>query len=171
MNKSKPGTLSCILRMVAFVTVLVAPMFLGVLAHSREGWQGRPLVCDPEVMGRGLEFQKCQAWISRVKRPDNPPEYPDRTCCGEADAYVADGIASHGGKHYAVITEDYPATEADDGEGGKSTVKGLPKGTEIFIPDEKLNRAFEQGGNPSGHGVVFINTSGEVLCYFAPSLW
>lgn len=153
------------MNVIAFVLALL----LSVPAVAREqvySTPGRPLVCDPKVMGRGLEFQKCQSWISKVLRPDNPPEYPTRTCCGESDAYIADAFVLEGDKFYAIITRNYEAVE--DYEGGGS--RGYNKGDRVLIPPEKVNRAFENGGNPSGHGIVFINSSGEVLCYFAPTL-
>ena len=67
---------------------------------------------------------------------------------------------------YAIITGDYEVNKSDYHDGQKP----ITRGTKILIPTNKLNRAQEDGGNPSGQGVVFISPTGEVLCYLGPTL-
>lgn len=82
-------------------------------------------------------------WIGTLKMPDQP----QISCCGEADAYFADlGEAGPDG-NYAIVT---------DNRGNF-----LPVGTKLFIPPHKVQN---KQGNPSGHVVVFANTSGTVFC-------
>ncbi len=127
--------------------------------HARDGWQGHsPLVCDPSVISDGARLSQCQLWISTVRQPDTRV-----SCCGDGDAYIADDFETKDGKFYAIITGEYPAGQ----EVSESSIK---KGTKILIPPNKLNHASEDGGNPSGHGVVFLSPSGDVLCYFGPTL-
>jgi hypothetical protein len=132
---------------------------MSVPVQSRDGWQGRVLVCDPAVIQNGPRLQLCQDWIASVKQPDTPI-----SCCGDGDAFVADDfeIGPHG-EFYAIITGDYPRDQSD-------VRQPITLGSKILIPPNKLNRALEDGGNPTGHGVVFIGASGEVLCYFGPTL-
>lgn len=156
--------------MKKLVLTLAALAALTTPIIGREGYEDRPLICNPGEMGTPEALKLCRAWISGVKRPDNPPDMPNRTCCGEADAFLADAFVERDGKYYAVVTEEYPDLVGDDGEGGSYTIKGVKKGTEVLIPPEKLNRAMENGGNPSGHGIVFMRGGSEVLCYFGPTL-
>lgn len=126
--------------------------------HARDGWQGRaPLVCDPSVISDGARLALCQQWISNVRQPDTRI-----SCCGDGDAYIADNFETRDGKFYAIITGDYPTNPG--------VSEPIRKGTKILIPPNKLNRAAEDGGNPSGHGVVFLSAGGDVLCYFGPTL-
>ncbi len=139
---------------------LLSLVLCGVAAgpvQSRDGWQGRALVCDPSVISDGARLALCQQWISTVKQPDTRV-----SCCGDGDAYIADDFETRDGKFYAIITGEY-AANADAGQ-------PIRKGTKILIPTNKLNRAREDGGNPSGHGVVFLSAGGDVLCYFGPTL-
>lgn len=124
-------------------------------AQSRDGWEGRTLVCDPSVISDGARLSICQQWISTVKQPDTRV-----SCCGDGDAFIADDFETKDGKFYAIITADYSTNAGDP----------MKKGTKILIPANKLNHAAQDGGNPSGHGVVFLSASGEVLCYFGPTL-
>jgi len=139
---------------------LCAGMSLPV--QSRDGWQGRALVCDPAIMLSGPRLQLCQDWMASVKQPDTRI-----SCCGDGDAFVADDfeVGPHG-EFYAIITGDYEVNKSDYHDGQKP----ITRGAKILIPTNKLNRAQEDGGNPSGHGVVFISPTGEVLCYFGPTL-
>jgi len=79
-----------------------------------------------------------------------------------ADDFV---VGPHG-EYYAVITGNYPQAQS----AYPDTPQPITRGSKILIPPNKLNRAREDGGNPSGHGVVFIGQNGEVLCYFGPTL-
>ena len=132
---------------------------MSVPVQSRDGWQGRALVCDPAVIQNGSRLQLCQDWIASVKQPDTAV-----SCCGDGDAFVADDfeVGPHG-EFYAIITGDYPGEQSD-------LRQQITRGSKILIPPNKLNRALEDGGNPTGHGVVFIGQAGEVLCYFGPTL-
>lgn len=116
-------------------------------AYARDGWaDGRPRVCAETD-------KRCVEWIENVKQPDN-----GISCCAFADAYVTDDFEVKNGQFYAITTLDYP---------------GLPKGTRIAIPNNKINDARREGGNPSGHSVTFgvIDDSGfTTFCYFSGTL-
>jgi hypothetical protein len=85
-------------------------------------------------------------WFQSLMQPDNP----HMSCCGEADAYEADTFEIDGDHYVAVIT---------DGKGV------IPAGTRIEIPNQKMKW---DKGNPTGHGIVFIGTGGQVYCYVTP---
>jgi hypothetical protein len=85
-------------------------------------------------------------WFQSLMQPDNP----NLSCCGEADAFEADTFEIDGDHYVAVIT---------DGKGV------LARGTRIAIPNQKMKW---DKGNPTGHGIVFIGTKGEVYCYVTP---
>jgi hypothetical protein len=85
-------------------------------------------------------------WFQSLMQPDNP----NMSCCGEADAYEADTFEIEGDHYVAVIT---------DGKGV------IPAGTRIKIPNQKMKW---DKGNPTGHGIVFIGTGGQVYCYVTP---
>lgn len=143
-------------------------MLAGCLhAHGREGWQDRPLVCDKTVMDP-KELLTCQKWIVGVKQPRSTS-----TCCGEADAYLADAFErGPNGELVAIITKDYPSVEADDGEGTTYATREIKAGDKVVIPPDRLNNGQdpEEGRNPTGHGIVFMSNEGRVLCYFGPNL-
>jgi hypothetical protein len=85
-------------------------------------------------------------WFQSLTQPDNPAV----SCCGEADAFEADTFEIEGDHYVAVIT---------DGKGV------IPNGTRVPVPNEKLKW---DAGNPTGHGIIFIGTSGQIYCYVAP---
>ena len=85
-------------------------------------------------------------WFQTLKRPDNP----SMSCCGEADAFEADNFEVAGDNYVAIIT---------DGKGV------IAPGTRIRVPNEKMKW---DRGNPTGHGIIFLGTSGQVYCYVAP---
>jgi hypothetical protein len=85
-------------------------------------------------------------WFQSLMQPDNP----SRSCCGEADAFEADTFAVEDDHYIAIIT---------DGKGV------IPNGTRIAVPNEKMKW---DAGNPTGHGIVFIGTNGQLYCYVAP---
>lgn len=145
----------------------VALLFASLPANARDGWQGRPLVCNPIIM-QATQLAQCQRWVSTAQRPD----YRGASCCGEADAYLADEFEIKDGQLYAILSEDYPAPPPYTDENGETYPSSptFSKGQRILIPPEKINRAREDGGNPSGHGVVFMTASGVVLCWFGPTL-
>jgi hypothetical protein len=83
-------------------------------------------------------------WIQALRMPDNP----GMSCCGEADAYDADFGESGPDGNYAIVTD--------------SRGNFLPVGTRLFIPPHKVQN---KQGNPSGHVIVFADTSGQVHCF------
>jgi hypothetical protein len=85
-------------------------------------------------------------WFQSLMQPDNPAI----SCCGEADAFEADAFEVKGDHYIAIIT---------DGKGV------IPNGTRIAVPNEKMKW---DAGNPTGHGIVFIGTNGQLYCYVAP---
>jgi hypothetical protein len=85
-------------------------------------------------------------WFNSLMQPDNPYV----SCCGEADAFEADTFAIDGDHYVAVIT---------DGKGV------IPPGTRIPVPNAKMKW---DKGNPTGHGIIFIGSEGQVYCYVAP---
>ena len=90
------------------------------------------------------------AWYGSLFQPDNPSV----SCCGLADAYWCDDYYSRDGRAYCKIT--------DDRDDAPLKRPHIDVGTEIEIPDYKLK--FDRG-NPTGHAVVFLNTSGHVWCF------
>ncbi len=93
---------------------------------------------------------KIHEWYQHLTRPD----MPGSICCTEADAYWADEVHVRNGKMYVVVTDD-----RDDGPLHRPHI---PNGTEIEVPPEKLK--YDEG-NPTGHGVLFVSTSGFTWCY------
>jgi hypothetical protein len=89
-------------------------------------------------------------WYAGLMQPDNPTV----PCCGKADAYWCDDYYARDGKAYCKITD-----ERDDAPLNRPHV---PVGTEIEIPAHKLKW---DRGNPVGHAVVFLSTSGHVWCF------
>ncbi|HLH98044.1 MAG TPA: hypothetical protein VKW08_23300 [Xanthobacteraceae bacterium] len=85
-------------------------------------------------------------WFKGLMQPDNPY----LSCCGEADAYEADTFEVNGDHYVAVIT---------DGKGV------IPNGTRIDVPNSKMKW---DSGNPTGHGILFLSSSRQPLCYVTP---
>ncbi len=85
-------------------------------------------------------------WFQRLMQPDNPSV----SCCGEADAFEADSYEVQGDQYVAIITN------------GKGTI---PEGTRIPVPNQKMKW---DEGNPTGHGIIFIGSGGQVFCYVTP---
>lgn len=159
-------------RMMLKNLLLVPLLLLGILTSSTpslgaDGWQNRPKVCAESLPA--AELRACQLWVSNVEQPS-----PDTTasCCGESDAFLADAFeVDDDGNYVAIITENYQPTYGDDGEGGSYSIPGYAKGTRVVIPKNKINpNSGKKGGNPTGHGIVFMDTHGAVLCYFSPTL-
>jgi len=94
-----------------------------------------------------------QAWFRALMQPDNPMV----SCCGEADAYYADSFEVQGDEYVAIITDT-----REDAPLGRPHI---PSGTKIVVPNNKLK--FDRG-NPTGHGVIFVSTTRNVLCYVVP---
>lgn len=87
-------------------------------------------------------------WYASLMQPDNP----QTSCCGKADAYWCDDYFAKDGKAFCRITDDRKVEGRPD----------VPVGTEIEIPPWKLK--FDRG-NPTGHAVVFLSSSGHVFCF------
>lgn len=85
-------------------------------------------------------------WFQSLMQPDDPY----RSCCGEADSYEADSFEVEGDHYVAIIT---------DGKGV------IPPGTRIAVPNSKMKW---DAGNPTGHGIIFIGSQGQLYCYVAP---
>jgi hypothetical protein len=79
---------------------------------------------------------------------------PTASCCSEVDAHWCDSILVNDGKNFCTISHDRDNIRL------KRTP--VPIGAEIEIPDNKLTR---KDGNPTGHGVAFLNTDGFVHCF------
>lgn len=90
-------------------------------------------------------------WYRSLMQPDNP----SISCCGEADAYYADSFEVQGDEYVAIITDDRDIPNR----------RHIAPGTKIVVPNHKLKY---DAGNPTGHGVIFMNTIGTVYCYVMP---
>ncbi len=109
------------------------------------------------MVGRGHahdhEHPELDAWYKSLMMPDNPTV----PCCGEADAYWCDDYYARDGKAYCKITDDREVPRRPH----------VDIGTEFEIPPEKLK--WEQNGkptgNPSGHSVIFLSSTGHVYCF------
>ena len=108
-------------------------------------YDGRPLLArdSPQWAGAGESVRR---WFQSLMQPDNP----SISCCGEADAFEADTFEVEGDHYVAVVT---------DGKGV------IADGTWIPVPNNKMK--FD-AGNPTGHGIIFIGSEGQVYCYVAP---
>lgn len=92
-------------------------------------------------------------WYRSLKQPDT-----NVSCCGESDAYWADSFEmSKDGEYVAIITDERPDEPRKRPH--------VPVGTKVVVPNHKLK--FDQG-NPTGHGVIFLSTTGHVFCYLPP---
>ena len=91
---------------------------------------------------------KIRRWFQTLMQPDNPRV----SCCGESDAYEADSFEVEGDHYIAIITHHRGVTT-------------IPLGTRILVPNSKLKY---DSGNPSGHGIIFIGSAGQVFCYVVP---
>jgi hypothetical protein len=78
------------------------------------------------------------------------PDNPYMSCCGEADAFEADTFEVDGDHYVAIITN------------GKGII---PAGSRIAVPNQKMKW---DRGNPTGHGIIFIGSQGQVYCYVTP---
>lgn len=143
-----------------FFVLLVA--LWGMAAHAGDGWQGRPSVCAN--IPSGPRADRCHYWVQTVQRPD----LPGASCCGEADAYIADDFEVVNGELFMIITSDYPPPAGySDEEGNPVTPPPntfhASKGMRIKIPPEKMVTRPEHT-NRSPHGVIFMSSSGAVFC-------
>lgn len=130
-------------------------------AYARDGWDkgARPKVCGNNLEPK--ELTDCRKWIGNVQQPTS-----EASCCGEADAFIADEFdTDKDGNFVAIITEEYILGVDEYGD----DTAAYSKGTRIVIPKDKINPEGPiKGNNRTGHGIVFIGTNGDVLCYFLP---
>lgn len=127
------------MRAFLATTVLALVMAVPATARDHEAWEASP-----------AEVRK---WYRELKQPDNPLH----SCCGEADAYWADSFEVEGDHYVAIITDertDLPFYRPH-----------IAPGTRVEVPNSKMK--FDRG-NPTGHGVIFIGTNGELYCYVPP---
>lgn len=126
---------------VAIVLLAAVVVFFARPAYPRDNgqWEATP--------------HDIREWYQNLKQPDNPRV----SCCGEADAYWADSYVVEGGKTYAIITDT-----RDNELLGRIP---RPNGSRYHVPDQKMKH---DAGNPTGHGVLFIGGTGDVLCYVTP---
>jgi hypothetical protein len=87
-------------------------------------------------------------WFQRLMQPD----HPETSCCGEADAYEADAFEVEGDHYVAIIT-------------AHRAVTNIPVGTRIPVPNHKMKW---DSGNPTGHGIIFVGSQGQVFCFVTP---
>ncbi|MBB5045910.1 hypothetical protein HNR60_000645 [Rhodopseudomonas rhenobacensis] len=109
------------------------------LARDLGQWEGS----DPQL----------REWYRSLMQPD----FPTVSCCGEADAYWADSYEIQDGQYVAIITDPRPDAPLRRPH--------LEIGTRILVPNHKLKW---DGGNPTGHGIIFLGGPGFVFCYLPP---
>jgi hypothetical protein len=115
----------------------VAMLFMLVPAFARDTGQWES--SDPLI----------SLWYRGLMQPD----YPLAPCCGEADAYWADGVEVKGGEIIAIITDTRPDEPLRRPH--------VPIGTRIVVPLHKMKW---DDGNPTGHIIIFL-INDTVLCY------
>ena len=121
--------------------IIIAFMLLAFPAAGRDfgQWAAQP----PEM----------RQWFQNLMQPD----IPTLSCCGEADAYWADSFEVDHGRYVAIITDDREDTPL-----GRSHRE---LGERILVPNYKIKW---DEGNPTGHGIIFLGTNGQVYCYVPP---
>jgi hypothetical protein len=120
---------------------LIAPLAALILGGALCAALARP---SPQWADEPLPVRQ---WFQSLMQPDNP----NLSCCGEADAFEADDFEIEGDHYVAIITN------------GKGVI---PSGTRIAVPNHKMKW---DRGNPTGHGIIFIGSQGQVYCYVTPS--
>lgn len=129
-----------ILLIILGIIVAAVLLFGGALYNAAHGknWDD-----DPSIAAN------IKTWYTNAQ----PNESGRGSCCGEADAYWADDHEIVDGNYIVTITDE-------------RNIQGrIPRnGQKIVIPSEKIDKKMQ--GNPTGHTVVFINTSHFVLCFF-----
>ena len=138
MEREEKIALACGLAVAAILIGFLFASTFGAIARSGGSWDADP---------------RTQKWVQGLMQPDNPY----MSCCGRADAYWADSFDVENGQTVATITG-----ERDDEPLGRPH---RPAGTKVPIPDQKMKW---DAGNPTGHGIVFIGTTGQVYCYVTP---
>lgn len=127
------------MRATLLATMVVAVCTAAASSRDNGQWEATP--------------ESVKRWYQGLMQPDQP----NISCCGEADAYWADSFEVDGDRYVAIVTDT-----RDDAPLGRPHVA---PGTRVVVPNHKLKY---DRGNPTGHGVIFLNLSGDVLCYVAP---
>lgn len=120
--------------------------------------------CDARDLGQwGNNDPEISQWYGYLLRPN--PGFQSQSCCGESDAYWCDDVGSEvvNGElqNFCRITDDRPD--------GPRRRPHRDIGEKFIIPDDKMkfNPTDPQPnlGNPTGHAIVFLSTSGYVYCF------
>jgi hypothetical protein len=135
-----------------FVAIIAFLMLMGILTtsfvYARD--LGQWANTDPII----------KKWFSELRRPDTG--FTGSSCCGDADGYWCDAISTKEGGHvFCAITDD-----RDDGPLGRPH---RPIGQTHEIPADKMKFSPTDPqanlGNPTGHSVIFLSTTGFVFCF------
>ena len=121
----------------ALKIILIAPIVIALL-----------VALVAKALAHDHDRPELDAWYAGLMQPDNPTA----SCCGRSDAYWCDDYYAKDGKAYCRITDDREVAGRPH----------IPVGTEFEIPPYKLKW---DKSNPTGHAVVFVNTSGHVWCF------
>jgi hypothetical protein len=130
-----PKIAAALVRHLLSAVILLFSL-LPALARDNGQWES----IDPAI----------SVWFRTLMQPDAP----DLPCCGEADAYWADGVEVKDGQVIAIITDTRP-----DKPLGRHHV---PVGTRIVVPPNKVKW---DRGNPTGHTVIFLSSTQFVICF------
>jgi hypothetical protein len=130
-SKISPVVHYALIRAVAMVC-----MSLAAFARDNGQWEN----LDPVI----------SSWFRGLMQPD----HPKFSCCGQADAYWADGVEVKDGQVIAIITDTRPDKPLRRWH--------IPVGIRIVVPPNKLKW---DRGNPTGHIVIFLDTLCYVICY------
>jgi hypothetical protein len=125
---------------IAIVRVFAIVALLIMLAFGAWARDGGDWTATPD--------DDVRRWFQTLMQPD----HPNISCCGDSDAYEADSFEVEGDHYVAIIT-------------GHRAVANIPLGTRIPVPNHKMK--WDQG-NPTGHGIIFVGTQGQVFCYVTP---
>jgi hypothetical protein len=116
--------------------------------------------CVQESFSRDLgQWENADPKLREWYRSLMQPAHPLTPCCGEADAYFADKVEVEGDKVFATVTDERP----DEPLGRPH----IPPGTRIEVPPWTMKNS---QGNPTGHNVIFVHGSGQVLCFVTGTL-
>jgi hypothetical protein len=140
----RKASMLCI-TMAAWMGVVIALVGIAILPRTYARDLGQWENGDPTV----------RDWYKNLKQPD----YPQYSCCEEADAYWCDDIHVRDGETYCRITDTRP-----DAELGRAHVDN---GNVYRIPPNKLKW---DSGNPTGHSVIFLAGRGSAVVCFVQNL-
>jgi len=134
----KANTMAAYLVCIGLVLLLMSTAF----ARDLGQWENT----DPEI----------RAWIQSLMMPDDPK----KSCCGEADSYWCEDL--HTRRDYLGNAHNF-CTITDDRDDAVLKRIPVPVGTEIEIPDRKMNR----DPNPTGHSIIFLGIGHIVYCFIS----